>query len=287
MLEIFQYWQVNLVLAILFMVIFNQSYRLIAKKSEDTASMLIVVFSVVSAVFVLLIPFFKMKLPMDWTIYAWLVLAILFYTVNDRFKAVGFKHLDVSEVSVLTQLSKVFLMLYGVFIFKEYVSLENAIGAILIILGGIIITFKKGVFVFNKYVVLLIVAALAMATALSIDVAISKHFNLALYLLVTFALPAVIVFVVERKDIHNLKKEYNLNKDTQKHYFITGISFAFAILFYLMALRQGQVSVVAPLSSVVVALNVLVGYLFLKEKNDPIKRSIAAILVIIGVFLLV
>jgi len=59
------------------------------------------------------------------------------------------------------------------------------------------------------------------------------------------------------------------------------------MLFYLLALRQGKVSVVAPLSSVTVLLNVLAGYIFLKEKDDLGKRLIAAMLVIAGVFLLV
>ncbi len=38
MLQIFQYWQVNLVLAIVFMIGFNQFYRITAKKSKDTGS---------------------------------------------------------------------------------------------------------------------------------------------------------------------------------------------------------------------------------------------------------
>jgi uncharacterized membrane protein len=58
------------------------------------------------------------------------------------------------------------------------------------------------------------------------------------------------------------------------------------MLFYLLALRQGQVSIVAPLSSVTVLLNVLAGYIFLKERKDPLKRIFAAVLVVVGVFLL-
>ncbi|MEA3322964.1 MAG: EamA family transporter, partial [Patescibacteria group bacterium] len=121
-------------------------------------------------------------------------------------KALGYKHLDVSEVSVLTQLSRVFMILYGVFIFGEYLSLENMFGSVFIIMGGILVTFNKGVFTLNKYVALMIIAAFAFATALVIDVGISEYFNLAVYLLIIFATPAIIVFFIEHKSIKKLKE---------------------------------------------------------------------------------
>jgi len=60
----------------------------------------------------------------------------------------------------------------------------------------------------------------------------------------------------------------------------------FTALFYLLALRQGKVSVVAPLSSVTVLPNVLAGYIFLKEKITG-KRIIAFILAMISLMLFV
>jgi uncharacterized membrane protein len=84
-----------------------------------------------------------------------------------------------------------------------------------------------------------------------------------------------------------VKKDFFVSKESSKYFLTAGITSAFGMLFYLLALRQGQVSIVAPLSSITVLLNVFAGYIFLKERQDPVKRTIAAILIIIGVFLLV
>jgi len=41
--------------------------------------------------------------------------------------------------------------------------------------------------------------------------------------------------------------------------------------------------IVAPLCSLTVILNVVVGYIFLKERNNLIKKLIAGILIVIGI----
>ncbi len=287
MLEIFQYWQVNLVLAIISMVGFNQFYRITAKKAKDTASMFIIIFLIMSGIFALMMPFDKFRISMDWKIYGLLFVAIILYAINDRIKALAYKHLDISVISVLTQLSKVIMFLYGIFIFKEILILQNVIGAVLIFSGVLMVIFKKNIFQINKYVWLMILAAFTFATALSIDVKISTQFNLMLYLLIVFLFPAIIVFIVEKKNFSDLRQEFNLHSENKKYYFLTGFFFAMAGIFHLLALRTGPMSVVAPLTMIVVLINTIFGYIFLKERNDLIKRIVASILVVVGVFLLV
>ncbi len=287
MLEIFQYWQVNLVLAIITMVGFNQFYRITARKAKDTASMFIIIFLIMSSIFALMIPFDKFRISMDWRIYGLLFVTIILYTINDRIKALAYKHLDVSVISVLTQLSKVVMFLYGIFIFKEVLMLRNIIGAIFIFSSVVIFFYKKNIFQINKYVWLMIVAAFAFASALSIDVKISTQFNLILYLLVVFLLPALVVFVVEKKSFFDLRQEFNLNSKNKKCYILTGFFFAMAAIFHLLAFRTGPMSIVAPLTMITVLINTIFGYIFLKERDDLVKRIVASILVIVGVFLLV
>jgi len=287
MLEIFNYWQVNLVLTVIFSIIFNQYYRKVAKDSKDIASTFVIITLILSATFLLFVPFFELRIPRSPSIYGWLLLSVLFYVVNDRTKASGFQKLDVAIVSVVTQLSKAFIVLYGIFLFKEKLSLPNWAGIVLLFVGSILVMYKRGIWQFNKYVGYLIIGSFAFATAMMIDVKISSHFSLPIYLFLVFVLPMVIIYLLEKRNWQTLKQDFNANSKRKKYFFITGISFALTALFYLLALRQGKVSVVAPLSSVTVLLNVLAGYIFLKEKDDLGKRLIAAVLVIIGVFLLV
>ena len=50
--------------------------------------------------------------------------------------------------------------------------------------------------------------------------------------------------------------------------------------------KLGKVTIVAPLSSLGVILNVIVSYLFLKEKDNLFKKIIASLLVMLGIFLI-
>ena len=49
---------------------------------------------------------------------------------------------------------------------------------------------------------------------------------------------------------------------------------------------MGEVSVVAPLASLTVISNVIVGYFLLKEKSRIVRKIIAAILAISGIILI-
>lgn len=56
--------------------------------------------------------------------------------------------------------------------------------------------------------------------------------------------------------------------------------------YNLRTYQLGNVTIVAPLSALTVMLNVIVGYLFLRERDNLLKKIIAAILIIISIVLI-
>ena len=80
-----------------------------------------------------------------------------------------------------------------------------------------------------------------------------------------------------------VKEFKNSNK---KVIFITAFSWGLAMVFQLQAYELGKVTIVAPLCSLTVILNVIVGYLFLNEKQGLLKKILASILIIISVLLI-
>jgi len=287
MLQIFQYWQVNLVLAIVFFVVMHQKYRQLGQKVKDTSNMAVITGLIGSIIFICLFPFFELKFPSDWRVYALLLLSNMFYVGQDLLKFKSYKYLDVSVLTIAFQVSKIFFIAYGLLLFKEQLSFYKWVGIIFILGGVFLVSFKREKFKINKRVWLVLGAALCFSTAMVIDVGISRQFSLPFYLLMIYVIPATAIFIGKRKTFSMVKKDFVIAKQSPKLFLMAGTTSAFGMLFYLLALRQGQVSIVAPLSSVTVLLNVLAGYIFLKERDDLIKRIIASILVIIGVFLLV
>ena len=172
----------------------------------------------------------------------------------------------------------------GLIFFKEEFVLIKFIGAMLIIFSNLLIFYKKGKFEFNKYILLGVVSNVVYTIALFLDVNISDNFNLPFYVALTLIVPALIIIIFERIKPSEIKNEFiNGNK---KSILITALSWGTMIIMQLRAYQLGNVSVVAPLCALTVILNVIVGYLLLKEKDNLIRKIIAAILIIISVILI-
>ncbi len=277
-------WLIFVILYLIFYVIFNQFYKVATKSLTKPGALTMLLQLIGSLSILLLIPFFEMKMPVDSKIYIFLGLSIIFYTISDRVNTTVRSGIEASTFSVITQLSTVFMIVAGVLFFKEPFVLNKFIGAILIVFSNILIFFKKGSGKPNKYVLLGIFANICFTIALFLDVNNSDNFNLPIYVTASLGLPAIIIFIFERIKFKDLIEEYkNGNK---KAILITSISWSLSILFQLRAYQLGEVSIVAPLCALSVILNVIVGYFFLKEKDNMPKKIIAALLIILGIILI-
>jgi len=278
-------WQFNLLGFILFSVIFNQFYKLAVKTVKNDGAATIIFQTIAGLSILFLTPFLPITFPNNWKLYALLIIACLFYAINDRLQTTVRKNIDVSIYTVINQLSSVFLILYGLFIFKEPFYFLKIIGASLIILANIILQYSGGKFMFNKYVLLAALANLSLATALSIDIGISSKFNLPIYIMLTLIIPMILIKNFEKIKILKIKEEFlRINKFFS---FITGVSWGLLIFFMIRAYQLGSFTLITPLSSTSVLINVLIATIFLDEKKDILKKILAAVLVIVGVYLTV
>ena len=265
-------------------VIFDQGYK-IATKSLTNSGALTVLSEFIGAISVLCaIPFFEIKFPTDIKVYILLGLSIIFYTIVDRLNTVVRSGMETSTFSVIRQLSTVFMIFSGIIFLKEPFILSKFIGAILIVISNILVFYKRGEGKYDKYLILGIVANILYTVALFLDVNISENFTLPIYASLTLGIPSILIFIFERIKFKELKKEFeNGNK---KAIIITGIAWSFSIVAILKAYQLGSASIVAPLASLTVILNVIVGYFLSKEKDNIPKKIISAILVILGIILI-
>ena len=105
-----------------------------------------------------------------------------------------------------------------------------------------------------------------------------------IYVASTLGIPTILIAIFEKIKFSDIKEEYkNGNK---KAIWITAITWSLSIVAQLRAYQLGEVSIVAPLCALSVILNVIVGYFFLKEKDDMLKKIIAALLIILGIILI-
>ncbi len=280
-------WQLNLLLFLIFNVVFFQFYKLSLQTVQKDGAATIV-FQIIAGLSQLaLIPLFIWKLPSAMSVFMLLGAACVFYTINDRLQTTVRKNLEVSAFSILSQLGTVFLIVYSFTIFREPVVMSKILGAILIIAANVWLFYKPGAgkFVINKYYILGSVALLAYATAISIDIGISDKFNLPFYIGMTLLLPAAMLMASERIRLRDVSVEWS--RGSPRYFIITGVAWGLSILFGLRAYQFGEVSVIVPLQAVAVILNVLAAYIFLKERKDAAKKIGAALVVIAGIYLTV
>ncbi len=283
-MNILNNWLVYVFLYLVLATVFTQFYK-ITTKTLTKAGALTVLLEIMAGIIVLfLCPFFEMKFPTDIRVYISLSLAIIFYAITDRLNTTVRKEIEASTFSILKQISTVFMIVAGILFFKEPFLWNKIIGATLIVISNILIFYRKSKFKFDKYVLLGIASNLSFSVAMFLDVSISDNFNLPIYVAITLIIPAILIFIFNRIKLSEIKTEFkNGNK---KAMIITSVTWGLSIFSQLRAYQLGNVTTVAPLCALTVILNVLVGYLLLKEKGSLWKKIIAAILVIISVILI-
>lgn len=284
MIKILNTWQFNLILYLILYVVFTQAYKVVTKKNKNDGALTILL-QFLGGIFVLLfIPFFEIKFPTDIKVWAFLGLAVIFYAIADRVNTTARKGLEVSVYSLLNQLATVFIIVWGIIFLKEPILLNKLLGALLIILGNILVLYKKGKFEWNKYILFSILGNLSISFALFIDVGTSESFNLPIYVALTLIIPGLLILIFERIKVKDIILEFkNGNKKA-----ITAITLSWGtmIVAILRAYTLSNVTTIASLSATTTILNVFVAYFFLKEKDSLFKKIIAAIIVVLGIVLI-
>ncbi len=277
-------WILYVFLYIILAITFTQCYKVVTKTSNSDGTLTVLLQSIGGTFALVLSPLLKFSFPTDWKVYALLALACIFYAISDRLNTTVIKGIEASTDSIIKQLSTVFMILAGLLFFKEPFVWKKIIGAALIIFSNVLIFYKKGKHKLDKYICLGILSNIAFSVALFLDVNISSNFNLAFYVACTLLIPALFITVVEKVKLLNIKNEFlNGNK---KAILITSFCWGAMIVVQLRAYQLGNVTSVAPLCALTVIGNVIFGYMFLKERDNLLKKIFAATLIIISVFLI-
>jgi len=281
---IFNVWYMYVIAYIFCSITRLQLWKLATKTSKNDANLTIILQLIAGATMLVWVPFFEFRFPTDLRVYLLLGLAIVFYTISNRIETTVLRGLEASTFKVLRQLNTLFMMLIGLIFFGESFIVTTIIGGLLIIFSNFLIFYRKGNIKANKYLGLGILSSLTIAIALTLDIGNAEHFNLPLYMVVTFSTPAILIFLFERSKISDVQAEFkNGNKLA---IILTGIFWSLAAMTLLRAYMLGDVTVVAPLASLTVILNVFAGYIFLKERDNLLKKVIAGVLILVSVILI-
>ncbi|MGH7245813.1 MAG: EamA family transporter [Candidatus Levyibacteriota bacterium] len=212
---------------------------------------------------------------------AWAIGSLLFYP--------SFKHIPLSETTIIGSFQGFFVFLFGSFLFKtELLNLTRISGGLLILFAIIFLYYKKGSFTFNKYSALFFFAIAIFGLAATLDsvIVVHKFFTIFFLLIFNFGLTGLTVLLLHLKSVPKLKELY-LYKKTRVivilNSSLTFISFVFIYNAYKLHVAASQVNMILSSQTILV---VLFASIVFKEKNNVWKKIIAGMIAGIGVYLL-
>lgn len=137
-------WQFNIIGFLFTVVIYFQFYKLAVRNATKDGAATVLLQVIAGLAALALSPLFTFQFPSNPRPYLLLTAACVFYALFDRLQTTVRKHLEVSVFSILNQFTTVFLILFGITIFREPFVLAKVLGAGLVLLGNILVFYKEG-----------------------------------------------------------------------------------------------------------------------------------------------
>lgn len=243
-----------------------------------TVSLLFLVFTLVTNSF---------KVPSLSAIAVNMLIMTLLYSLANLLVFTAFKHAEASEVSILLASSTIWSVVSAVIVLQERLTVLNLLGIACIFIGIVFVNFTRKRWQLAKGHLFALLGAIFFGVAFTNDVFILSHFeNIASYMVPAFALPGLATLVNSPKTVHKLPYFFKANV-VLKVVLCGGLYAISAITIYMAYRAGGMASIISPIQQTNIILTVILGYLFLKEKDNLGKKSIAATATFIGVLLLI
>lgn len=282
-MNILNTWWLWTIVYLISAVVFAYNFKIANKNMKDPGALTILL-EVITGIFsLLMIPLFEIKFKINTSILLTLLIVVCIYAITDRLNTEARYGLETSTFSMVKRLSTVFMIIFGFLFLKEPIILNKILGAVIIIIGNVILTYNKGKFEVNKYLLMAIISQFLFAIAMVINVDLSDHFNLAFYTWITVTIPALLITIVGRHKPKDIIKEFN--RYNKPRFLIAAFSWALMLNSSIRAYQLGSITIVAALLSLTPILNSLVELIFNKDTNKIIQKIIISILLILGVIL--
>ena len=273
------------IIYLIFSLLFAQCFKE-TNRNMKNASALTILLEIFTALFALLLsPLFTFKFSLNPKILLTLGTVTIIYAATDRLNIEARYGLAPSTFSMLKQLSTVFLVIFGFVFLKEKIVLTKITGITLILLANIFLsTNNKGKLELNKYFIMCLISNFLFAIAMFINVNISDNFNIGLYTVMTVLIPALIIKIVSKLSIKDLKQEFKLYD--KKKFMIVSFSWTMMLISSVKAYEYGNISIVAPLLTLSMITNSIYEYFIDKDKKSLKRKLIISLLIVLGIILI-
>lgn len=211
-------------------------------------------------------------------------MAIL-YTASQVLVFQASKTIEASELIIFSSTRVLWTIGAAIIFLGESFNLSKIIGTILILFSVVYVSLKKKRIHPNKGHFYALAVAVCLGVGFVNDSYILKNADAVTYGALAFILPSILTTVIFPSKTSKLSKYLNIR--LLGKIFLLGIFYSVGLIASYSAYKSGgNASQIVPIGQSVVIVTVILAALFLGERENLLKKFIAAVLVSIGVLLL-
>jgi drug/metabolite transporter (DMT)-like permease len=240
------------------------------------------------------IPWMDFSIPL--TTWGLMYLKCLIFTFAWLLAVKALRHLEISFVIPLTNLTPLFILLWGVLFLGESPSAVQLGGVALVVLGAYWLqsdhNFRNllrpwSVFR-SKFAVFMMVAVFCYSICASIDRVVMRTVNVYTYLSFTLGVLAVHYMIIQFVKYNGLKDMVDAFRKERSLIFVIPLLILFADMFYLkaVAIPAAMISLIIPIKRMSTLVASVIGGRMFHEHNFGF-RMIGGLMMLTGVVLIV
>jgi drug/metabolite transporter (DMT)-like permease len=279
-------WLILVLVGTLFWSITTLLQRAFLKEEQSDAYTYAIVFQLLVSFSILIYVLFTgFNIPSLKPILFNLVLMTILYAVANFTLYKGLQLIEASEMTILLSSKSIWTMWAATIFLNEKITPLRIIGTLLIISGVIVISWKKKVLKFNKGYTLILISAALFGLAFTNDAFILEVIEAPSFSVLAFGFPAIALLLIRPKSFKELRFFFQKNRLIKVLEASLFYSIA-AVTIYAAYRAGGNVSQISPITQLTIVINVILSYIFLKERNFLLRKIIGSLLALVGVLLI-
>ena len=276
-------WQAAIIIGFVAMAVATVLQRQLMKKKEVDPIAFAAIFQVIISIPLIAIATY---LKADWSkffeVWYLLVVAAIFYLIAAVSRYIGLKTEHAAVYSIGLQSRVLWAFVFSILVLKETNTLQEFVGAILILLAVVVLSYKGNEIKIDKGFLYILLSALTGAIAFIFDIfSLQSGINIYLFVGVLFLVGGLMNLIIYPSKV---KSAISMLYDRNYALFYSGtLLYGLASMsFYVAFDLGGTSSAITTLFQLYIPLVVIMGVLILKERENLRSIIIAGILSIAG-----
>lgn len=280
-------WQLFTIISVLSLSISVILQRILIHRDKTDPFAYAVVFQGIVGILLMGIAvFYGFKLPGIEVVIVPAIISVIFFGIGHIVYAKTLQKVEASAFSVLFATQAVWIMILGIVLLGETMTVSQVAGTLLIF-GGVGLLVKNfSAVVKDKGTLLGLLTGLMFGIAITAWSYVGRYTDPLSWAAISFIGTSLVAFLVRPKSIQKMKPL--LKSNVLATLILLAVFYAVGSLAMLLAYKEGSFAIISPLRQTSIIVTVLLALILLPQERNRIQRKIiAALICAIGVVLIV